>query len=1122
MRHLVRRIMPPEASRIRSIRILALAAAVVLCLLLPGLARPAGAQHATAEKFERAQQSPGRGKLYAVTPIQFGGYNEQTGMAYDSRNYSPSQAIWTWDAGSADPLEGWTSIDLTENERTFFGVVNADSFVVHGCLESPPMFPGSTTQLWCGAFEDYADSHDWLVGTGYGNRWCQWARSPRVPFFPGHDIDIRFLYIQESEPGFDHTTVNLLAYRYGELLESQEIGRLSGRIGTPTLPDTFEVTVPDEVFSATPDEIQLELRFTTDANNSDEDGGYSTIRAPFSVDDTEMSNLPVFSWDFESGSSEGWTFSACPGVGRFMGLCSEAEWTQWTDGPPYVWPPCGLYGNALYCATDVSFGGFPGHPPGHHEALVSPPMDRTVTDDGIGEFPFIAAWDAITNLPYRAATFYRVRFSYSPYRSPVTGMVLPWSPFLGQESWYYEGQTARCVDQMTYNLTNPPEGTPLPDEWEQVRLVFEVMSDAGAFGIAPDQANYAGITNGSPIFDNVRAIWYDGYDSLTVALAPGHLFQDGFGQLSPEFLDPADVGNIDIAYDLSRDRTTYWDCHGDTAVVRGPPVLVPEEQYWVELCFKIGRKGPAQDAIPAYQSWKSRLYGNPETDFVCALMDSAEIQTDGRGLVADFGRSRVTYFHEHDPGFDPGNPDCSAEQEILPDQVFTPGTRIDYYYRSYWANQPGLRFHLPATGNFTVEILPGMELAGLDREYDAIFPSVLYVDAFSRGAENVISQALTDLDLEFDLFDRLDFSSNFDCPLRRSLGGGITDFGAQRANGCSLHQLLGYRLILWNTGNFGSGSGEAGDFSLLEEWLNFSECGVPDVRRALLMNGDQIARIMEDKRPSLSTSLGVQWTGGADAVRDLEGDDYDCVGIAPSAVAEFTPSGPLAVFGNGYPTWFDYRTLAAENGGVVNLEFASSPNSPNPWPYPASAQVLKEQMAGPGGVGGWKSAVDGFSWHHLSEAGIGGEECSEDTLAIIAGCADMLGPELAWLSDGGAAPFVPWWFECEAGTVGERFEGHPSGLVDFLYACRPNPFSGNATLRFSLSRSGPVAFDIFDVGGRLIRRLDAKFESAGEHTIVWDGADTNGARTGSGIYWVQMRVPGGEYTSTRRILRMDD
>ncbi|MFH1681749.1 MAG: FlgD immunoglobulin-like domain containing protein [Candidatus Eisenbacteria bacterium] len=79
-----------------------------------------------------------------------------------------------------------------------------------------------------------------------------------------------------------------------------------------------------------------------------------------------------------------------------------------------------------------------------------------------------------------------------------------------------------------------------------------------------------------------------------------------------------------------------------------------------------------------------------------------------------------------------------------------------------------------------------------------------------------------------------------------------------------------------------------------------------------------------------------------------------------------------------------------------------------------------------------------------------------------------------------------------------------------LHPAAPNPFNPSTTIRFDLPRACPVRVDIFDVAGRLRRRLVDSDLPAGRHQVSWDGRDNAGVLLGSGIYGCRMRAGGFE------------
>ncbi|MCK4413283.1 MAG: hypothetical protein KAY32_07055 [Candidatus Eisenbacteria sp.] len=1107
--------------------------ALPLAILLLSVAPSAHARPAERPRIVQQFVTEGdRGDLRAspgvptrADTVWFGGYNEAEGIAYNSVDDGYETAVWTWDAGTADSLEGWTSRDMSANLRVYFSRVTADSFTLYN---DPviPMFPApSVGQLWVGAHEYEAEELGWVNGMGYGNEWRQQAISPGFDIQPDDEIDISFRYFQDSEIDFDYTYVEVLCFEGGEVSQTYEVQRLHTRIGTPAAPALFSETVAYDQLGVAPDSIKLQFRFHSDGGWSDEDGDYSCLYGPFAADDilVRIGEEEHF-FDFES-DAQGWSFEMMPGVGTFIGTYTEPEWyaLAYFELNP-VACPCPLSGNALHCATAIPTSPRPGHPRGQHECLMTPIVERGCFTSSAGWRRVLLQYDAFEYLRLPRCTYYRIGCSYYPYSTPDCPR-LRWSYRIGEETWHYGEWDPVCIDDRLFDLSAITDGTPPPADWELLRGCIEVMVDCYSFGLCWSDCRHEGKTRGSPVYDNVRLGLTGGPDAPAIALKAGHLFHDGFGQRSPTYLDPGDVCNVDIGYDLSRDDISKNDWHGDTAVVMGPPTSPIGEAYWIDLCFKVAKKGPRQEMIPGYWTWKNRLSGDPEEDFVCALMDTAMIYSyhDGGWVPVDDGQARVTFFHENDPGFDPAFTDRTPEQEILPDGVFTPGTRIEYYYRSYWAQGGSDEFRLPETGVHEVEFLPMMKGdTSTVEEYDVLWSCVLYVDAFNAGAEATIVAMLEQSELTFDKYDREYITTNYDAPMLRSYGGDYFNPGGYGNNGCTLQQLLGYRLILFNTGTHGIAVGEHGDFELLEAWLTTTQCGLMGIRRGLILNGDAIVGMMCDPEEGLAVPFCTELLGATitDPIyRDYNNDDFGCVHLSPSTDGEFAPMVSLAVYGNDCPALLDYDVLEATLGGgaIGNLLYEPGSGAVDPtFPEVAFAQVVRESLGGSGGIGGWKSIVDGFSFHHLSPVGHGGEECSADSAAVLAGAQALFDAELLWLTDGGAEPFVSWRYTCQDAEVKEESETHLAGGVDFLYPARPNPFRGDVAIRFSCANEGLVRLSIFDASGRLVRTLHDGKATKGENRMVWDGRDNAGQGVSSGIFWVEMST--SVYRSSKELI----
>jgi len=64
----------------------------------------------------------------------------------------------------------------------------------------------------------------------------------------------------------------------------------------------------------------------------------------------------------------------------------------------------------------------------------------------------------------------------------------------------------------------------------------------------------------------------------------------------------------------------------------------------------------------------------------------------------------------------------------------------------------------------------------------------------------------------------------------------------------------------------------------------------------------------------------------------------------------------------------------------------------------------------------------------------------------------------------------------------------------------PNPFNPSTVIGFHLPVAGAVNLSIYDLEGRLVKKLVAGDMSPGAHSVVWDATDDHGARVASGVY----------------------
>jgi len=91
-------------------------------------------------------------------------------------------------------------------------------------------------------------------------------------------------------------------------------------------------------------------------------------------------------------------------------------------------------------------------------------------------------------------------------------------------------------------------------------------------------------------------------------------------------------------------------------------------------------------------------------------------------------------------------------------------------------------------------------------------------------------------------------------------------------------------------------------------------------------------------------------------------------------------------------------------------------------------------------------------------------------------------------------------------------------FANLLYQNIPNPFNPTTIIRFEISERSDVSLTVYDVGGRLVRRLMEQPLPAGLHTAIWDGSSDDGTRVSSGIYFYKLEA--GGFTQTRKMVML--
>ncbi len=113
-----------------------------------------------------------------------------------------------------------------------------------------------------------------------------------------------------------------------------------------------------------------------------------------------------------------------------------------------------------------------------------------------------------------------------------------------------------------------------------------------------------------------------------------------------------------------------------------------------------------------------------------------------------------------------------------------------------------------------------------------------------------------------------------------------------------------------------------------------------------------------------------------------------------------------------------------------------------------------------------------------------------------------------WVSMGPSRP------ELVAYALEEPSEEEPSGIV---LEAAPNPANPAIAFRFTLPEAMPVELEIYNMLGQKVRTL-VPFGPwlAGEHSVVWDGKNSQGRSVSTGVYVAKLRA--GEQVKSRKLM----
>ncbi|MBN1597205.1 MAG: T9SS type A sorting domain-containing protein [Bacteroidales bacterium] len=111
------------------------------------------------------------------------------------------------------------------------------------------------------------------------------------------------------------------------------------------------------------------------------------------------------------------------------------------------------------------------------------------------------------------------------------------------------------------------------------------------------------------------------------------------------------------------------------------------------------------------------------------------------------------------------------------------------------------------------------------------------------------------------------------------------------------------------------------------------------------------------------------------------------------------------------------------------------------------------------------------------------------------------------------------WFETEGGFLLATAPKEPTSInnnnSDINTEIFPNPFSETTSIKFMLKKESHIQIDLLDITGKQIMKLTDTFYPHGEHSVIWDGTDSNGQKLSAGLYICRLRT--GTFQNTIEI-----
>jgi len=83
----------------------------------------------------------------------------------------------------------------------------------------------------------------------------------------------------------------------------------------------------------------------------------------------------------------------------------------------------------------------------------------------------------------------------------------------------------------------------------------------------------------------------------------------------------------------------------------------------------------------------------------------------------------------------------------------------------------------------------------------------------------------------------------------------------------------------------------------------------------------------------------------------------------------------------------------------------------------------------------------------------------------------------------------------------------------------PNPFNANTAISFYVPRDAQVSLEVYNIRGQRVKALVDDYKTAGTHSIVWDGTNSNGDVVATGVYFYKLSIDNETLTKKMTLLK---